>query len=270
MKNLLVLLVVILIIGCTSVEEGDIVASVNGRNITAEEFNSYLQFKRIQVRDEKHRSALLNQYIERDALSNVIESKYDKIASIAAATELNEFRRQMNISRYFERYLKENVTDKKISNYYAVNVDQYSDTKVHVAHILFRLKKGMTEAERKAKLTTANEAWSKIKAGEKFGAISDDYSEDRISAKKRGDLGWLKRGSIDPKFSKKIFEMKKDEISEPFETSFGYHIVKVIDAPKTVKKSFEAVKGDIRYLLRQQMKEAELTRLKSSTKISMQ
>jgi len=262
-------IVSILLAGCSYFEEGDIIATVNGRNVTEQEFDAYLTLKRIQIRDDKHRSVLLEQYLQRDALSQVIENTYGDVAKSAAAAELDEFRRQMNISRYFEQYLKDAVTEQKISNYYAANEAQYSDTKVHVAHVLFRLKKGMTEAERKAKLTTATEAWSKLKAGEDFGKIADDYSEDRISAKKGGDLGWLKKGSIDPKFSMKIFEMNKNDISEPFETSFGYHIVKIIEEPKTVKKPFEAVKGDIRYLLRQQSKDAELDRLKAQTNIEL-
>jgi len=259
----------IMLVGCSYFEQGDTIATVNGRDVTQQEFDAYLTLKRIQIRDDKHRSTLLEQYLQRDALSQAIESTYDDTAKQAAAAELDEFRRQMNISRYFERYLKDAVTEQKIQNYYAANEEKYTDTKVHVAHVLFRLKQGMTEAERKAKLTTATEAWSKLKAGDDFGKIADDYSEDRISAKKGGDLGWLKKGAIDPKFSMKVFEMKKDELSEPFETSFGYHIVKIIEEPKTVKKPFEAVKGDIRYLLRQQTKEAELDRLKAQTKIEM-
>lgn len=268
MKKIILISIITLLAACSS-DNSDVLATINGHNVTASEFDAYLAFKRIQIRDDKHKAALLDQYLERDALSQAIESKYVEADKLAAAAELEDFKRQMNISRYFERYLKDSVTDQKIQNYYAVNEDKYMDTKVNVAHVLFRLKKGMTEAERKAKLTTASEAWSKIKAGEDFGEIADDYSEDRISAKKSGDLGWLKKDSIDPAFSKKVFEMKKGEVSAPFETSFGYHIVKIIEEPKTVKKPFEAVKGDIRYLLRQQTKQAELDRLKSEAKIKI-
>ena len=268
-KKLILITIVILLTACSG-DQGEVIATVNGRDVTSNEFDAYVAFKRIQIRDAKHKTALLNQYLERDALSDAIESKYDDSTKIKIQAEVNDFRRQANISRYFESYLKETVTDQKIQNYYATHEDQYSDTKVHVAHVLIRLKKNLSETERKAKLTVATEAWSKLKASGDMKKIADDYSEDRISAKKGGDLGWLKKGAIDPAFSKKIFEMKKDEISEPFETSFGYHIVKIIDEPKVVKKPFEAVKGDIRYLLRQQTKQAKLDSLKSEAKISLQ
>lgn len=250
-----------------SCSSGDNLATINGKNITKQQFDEYLQFKRIQVRNDDHRNALIDQFLEREALSQVIKNQnnFDKGA---AQAELDEFERQMNISRYFDGYLSKAVTEEKIKNYYVANEADFTQQKVHVAHVLFRLNKGMAEEERKAKLTQANEAYSKLKADTKFEKIVDDYSEDRNSAKKQGDLGWLKQGAIDAKFSEKIFSMKKDEISEPFETSFGIHIVKVLDEPATIKKPYEAVMGDIRYQLRQLAKEAELKSLKSKIKIS--
>jgi peptidyl-prolyl cis-trans isomerase C len=88
-----------------------------------------------------------------------------------------------------------------------------------------------------------------------------------VSAQKGGDLGWLKEGSIDAKFSKILFGLEPAEISEPFETPFGFHIVKLADGPRIVKKPLEAVAGDIRYQLRNKAKQAELERLMKMAKI---
>jgi peptidyl-prolyl cis-trans isomerase C len=261
------LVIVVMLTACSAVEKSDVIATVNGRDVTAREFDAYLAFKRIKVRDADHRKALLDQYLQREALSTVIETKYDEKSRELADAELADFKQQMTINRYFEHFLNQAVTDQKIQNYYAANVKRYSDTKVHAAHILFRLKKGMSETERKAKLTSAMEAYSKLKAGETFTKVADDYSEDRISAKKGGDLGWLKKGAIEPGFSDKIYALKKGEITEPFETSFGYHIATVLDEPKTVTRSFESVKGDIRYQLRQEVKQAELDKLNAAIEI---
>lgn len=265
MKIAVTLLMSLFILAACS--SGEDVATINGNNISKRQFQAYLDFKRIQVRDDKHRETLLDQFLEREALSQVIKKQkgFDKLA---AQAELDEFERQMNISRYFDGYLRDAVTEDKIKNYYVANEKDFSQEKVHVAHILFRLKKGMSEDERKAVLTRANEAYSKVKADASFEKVADEYSEDRISAKKGGDLGWLNKGAIDAKFSSTVFAMKKDEISEPFETSFGYHIVKIVDAPKTIKKPFEAVKGDIRYQLRQKIKDAQLKALKEQIKIT--
>jgi peptidyl-prolyl cis-trans isomerase C len=90
---------------------------------------------------------------------------------------------------YFEKYLNEQVTDQAVRNYYNTKASEYEQKKAHVAHILIRLNSKMSEEERKVKLTTAQEAYSKIRAGEDFAEIAAQYSEDKISAKKGGDLG---------------------------------------------------------------------------------
>ena len=126
----------------------------------------------------------------------------------------------------------------------------------------------MSEEERKVKYTRAHEAYSKLKSGASFESVVAEFSEDTVSAKKQGNIGWITEGAIDPVFSKKVFtEMKKDEISEPFQTSFGFHVVKLIEAPAVVTQPFEKVSGDIRHQLRKAAKDAELERLMTSVSI---
>jgi peptidyl-prolyl cis-trans isomerase C len=125
----------------------------------------------------------------------------------------------------------------------------------------------MSENERKAKLTTAQEAYSKLKAGAAFDEIAKSYSEDTVSGKKGGDLGWMAEGAVDKRFSDKIFSTKQGEVSEPFETGFGFHIVKVLEGPMVIKEPFDTVKGRIRYQLRTEAKDAEMQRLVSDVDI---
>ena len=125
----------------------------------------------------------------------------------------------------------------------------------------------MGELERKAKLTTAQEAYSKLRAGEDMAKLAEKYSEDKQSAKKGGDLGWIKQGGIDSRFSKQAFSLQPGDISEPFETSYGFHVIKVIDGPRTVKQPLSAVKGNIRHQLRDKAKQAEMKRLLGQMKI---
>jgi len=221
------------------------VAMIDDQPVTEAEFAAYLKFKRVPDGDEKRRQTLLKQYLEREALAAAIE-KAALLDQELIAAELNEFRKEMLISRYFEKFLKDRVTEQAIQNYYNTHAADYEHRMVHAAHILVRTNKAMSETERKVKLTTAQEAYSKVRAGEDFGQIAGDYSEDRVSAKKGGDLGWLKEGSIDARFSKTLFELKPGEVSEPFETPFGFHVVKLIEGPKVVKRPLNAVAGDIR------------------------
>ena len=252
--------------GCGDGDQSPKLATVNDKTITEAEFAAYLKFKRTPANDEKRRQMLLDQYVEREALAAAITSE-DVLDKDLIAAELNEFRKEMLISRYFEKFLKEKVTEQAIQNYYNTHAADYEQRMAHAAHILIRTNKAMSETERKVKLTTLQEAYSRIRSGEDFAEIAQDYSEDRISAKKGGDLGWLKEGSIGPRFSKTLFELQPAGVSEPFETPFGFHVVKLVEGPKTVKRPFNAVAGDIRYQLRAKAKKAELERLVAQAKV---
>jgi peptidyl-prolyl cis-trans isomerase C len=169
----------------------------------------------------------------------------------------------MLISRYFEQFLNDKVNETAIRNFYASNAERYQSRKVRVAHVLIRTNPKMTEQEREAMLSKAREVYSKAVSSEDFAKLSEQYSDDAMSAKKGGDLGWLSEGAIDPAFVKAAFDMKKDEISQPVVTPFGFHVIKVLEEPKVVKQPYESVKGDIRFELRQQSKQAEMDRLQS-------
>jgi peptidyl-prolyl cis-trans isomerase C len=261
---LTLVLAALLLVACS---HRDTLAKVDGQAITKQEFDNYLKFKHLPVQKNPQSGALLDQYLQRKALADVISDQKDLDQGLIKA-ELEDFRTQMLISRYFDQYLSKTVDETAVRNYYNAHPDQFQHRQVHVAHILFRLNSNMSEAERKAKLTAAEEAYSKLKAGGNFAKIAAHYSEDKVSAKKGGDLGWLKEGAIDPRFSKTVFSMKPGEISKPFETAYGFHIVKVLEGPVEAKQPFEAVEGDIRYQLRNQAKAAEIKRLLSQADIT--
>jgi peptidyl-prolyl cis-trans isomerase C len=257
-------LLAVLLTGCDS--SGDSIAEVNGKPITQERFDAYLKFKRVPTQNNQWVSRELDEYLEREGLAGQIEEQ-GLLPVEQIETEVAEFRKQMLISRYFEEFLRERVTDEAVRNFYATNPDQFQAKKIHVAHILLRTNQAMSEAERQALLTKAQEVYSRANAQEDFAALAEEYSEDQLSAKQAGDLGWLQEGAIDPSFSNKVFAMKTGELSEPLVTPFGFHVVKVIEGPQVIKQPFEAVSGDIRYRLRQEAKQAELDRLKQAAKI---
>jgi peptidyl-prolyl cis-trans isomerase C len=249
---------------------GDTLAEVNGQSVTKREFDTYLKFKRLNAEDENRRAALLDQYLERAALASAIEDAIEESETIDAAlleAELAEFRKEMLISRYFEQYLADKVSDEAVANYYNGHPDEFEQEQARVAHILFRTNRNMGEEERQVKLTAAQEAHSKITSGTDFAQVAKNFSEDQISGKKGGDLGWLKVGSIDATFSETVFSMEPGAVSTPIETPFGFHIVKLLEGPVVAKRPLDAVKGDIRYRLRNEAKDAELQRLVSEVEI---
>ncbi|NMB81873.1 MAG: hypothetical protein GYA14_08650 [Ignavibacteria bacterium] len=67
----------------------------------------------------------------------------------------------------------------------------------------------------------------KLKQGADFNRMARDYSEDKMTAQQSGDLGFLSRGRIDPKFEDVIFSLNVDEVSPIIQTTIGYHIIRV-------------------------------------------
>ncbi|MCC6625169.1 MAG: peptidylprolyl isomerase [Deltaproteobacteria bacterium] len=123
------------------------------------------------------------------------------------------------------------------------------------AHILIRLDELATpEAEARAK-ETLEAARQKIAAGElTFAQAAKDLSDD-TNKNAGGDLGWFTRGDFDPDFEKVAFALKKDEVSAPFRTRFGMHIVLIEDLrSKTLanEKELETLRRQIRFALREQ------------------
>lgn len=250
--------------GCDS--SGEQIASVNGKAVSQANFDAYLKFKRVPTQNPEWVNRELDEYLEREGLAGQIDAQ-QLLPAEQVEVEVNEFRKQMLISRYFEQFLRDRVNDEAVRNFYATNPEQFQAKKTHVAHILLRTNPGMSEAERQALLTKAQEVYSRANAQEDFAVLAKEYSEDQLSAQHGGDLGWLQEGAIDPAFSSKVFAMKAGELSEPLVTPFGFHVLKVLEGPQVIKQPFEAVSGDIRYRLRQEAKQAELERLKAAAKI---
>jgi len=73
----------------------------------------------------------------------------------------------------------------------------------------------------------AQEAYDRLLAGEDFATLAVELSDDPGSGQEGGDLGWFGRGRMVPEFDAVAFSLAPEEISQPFTSTFGYHIVQV-------------------------------------------
>lgn len=90
-----------------------------------------------------------------------------------------------------------------------------------------------------------NEIADKIAKGEDFADLAQKFSDDRTSGRSGGQLAWFGTGRMVPEFENVAFDLKNvGDVSKPFRTSFGYHIVKLLD--KKGIQSFDEVKGDLK------------------------
>jgi peptidyl-prolyl cis-trans isomerase D len=140
------------------------------------------------------------------------------------------------------------VTDAEVDKYYREHAKEFeSPRQVRAAHVLVRVPEtGGSEAEDKARSKIAD-VIRRAKAGEDFGKLAQQLSEDSGTAPRGGDLGLVSRGEVVPQFEQALFALKKGEVSpEPVRTPFGFHAIKVTDIQEGGRKPVKDVAGQIR------------------------
>lgn len=257
---ILILIISVLAVSCDKKSSIDTVASISDEKLSEADFKAYLKLKRIPDVSGARKDRAKKTFEVRNKLAHAI-TKEKLLGDTNIAAELRDYRNELLISRYFEVYLNNKVTDDVVKKYYEDNLKQYRKRKAKVAHILFEALPDTPESKRNEKFKLAVDVHNKIKAGGKFGEFVKKHSDDVTTKEKGGEIGWLDEFSMEKTFAEKVFSMKKGQISEPINTSRGYHIIKLLKKPVSKKVSYESEKGRIRYQLRYDAKIAEMKRL---------
>ena len=93
-------------------------------------------------------------------------------------------------------------------------------------HILIKPDQLVSSSQAKAKL---EQLLLRINSGDDFAMLAKGNSQDSLSAIDGGSLGWRSPGELVPEFQRAMDALEVNEISEPFQSSFGWHIVQVMD-----------------------------------------
>ncbi len=134
------------------------------------------------------------------------------------------------------------VTDDKLRAYYEEQKEQYSTPERRkISHILFAVN---AKTDDKTALAKAVKAQQDLKSKD-FAAIAAEVSDDKLTAKKGGDLGLFIVGSMEKSFEEVASALKAGEVSKPVKSSFGYHLIKVTELVAGDVKSFETVKNEV-------------------------
>ncbi len=131
--------------------------------------------------------------------------------------------------------------------YHILKVDDKrpSQGEILTAHIMVKFAKDMQEKEKANLKTKIDEIYAKLKSGEKFEDVARQFSDDKPSAEKGGQLQWFGSSRMPIEFETVAFALKANgDYSEPFTTNYGWHIVKRLD--KKGLASFDDMKGDLK------------------------
>jgi peptidyl-prolyl cis-trans isomerase SurA len=115
---------------------------------------------------------------------------------------------------------------------------------IKVAHIFVRTPSGTNEEKKKEAYERIQMVSDSLQLGTDFGELAMRYSDDGASARSGGEIPWFGTGRMIPEFEDAAFALeKKGDLSKPFKSFYGWHIVKLID--KKEIGSYEEMKPEL-------------------------
>jgi peptidyl-prolyl cis-trans isomerase D len=134
------------------------------------------------------------------------------------------------------------ATDEALKQYYdQVAAERFVDPERRRArHILIDSSKDDAAARKKAE-----DVYKRARAGEDFGKLAEQNSDDPGSKAQGGELGWATREAYVQPFAEALFAMQQGEIRGPVKTQFGYHVIQLEEIQPSHQRSFDEVKADL-------------------------
>jgi len=158
--------------------------------------------------------------------------------NLGSGAALNErmpyWRRRALRDAYFDTTVRNSVNDAEARRYYETHMaGSKSEEEVRARHILVASK------------AKAREVFEKLAHGSDFARLAKQYSTDDGSKDRGGDVGFLARGQMAPQMEEVVFNLKKGEVSEPFQSQLGWHVARVEERRNRPAQSFDAIKDRV-------------------------
>lgn len=226
-----------------------VVAKVNDQDITLGQMIVMRQSLQPQSTEGMTEQAIwdmmLDQLIKQTAVAETASE--DMNAAVRAQMELQ--RRNMLANAAIQAVAEIEPTDEEIRAAYDEMFAQAEPvTEYSAAHIL-------VGSEDEAKAIKAE-----LDGGADFGEQAEEHSTDN-SGPNKGDLGWFTPDQMVEPFGNAVQELEKDQVSDPIETQFGWHIIKLNDTRLREAPALEVIQDQLAQMVRRDKVEAEIERI---------
>jgi len=254
----------------TALTASDILATVNGKNITKQDAETFVNASSPQMHfsqlEKEQQDMIVDRLVEKELFTELAKKEgIDKKPEFQR--NIDKIKEELLVNMWMKDQMDSTVvSDSESKAFYDKNADKFKQKpSVHARHILVK-----DEKEAKS-ITDELKSLKGDKLKEKFIELAKSKSTGP-SGPKGGDLGSFTKGQMVPEFSKAVWELKVGEVTtEPVKTQFGYHIIYLEDKLDEVTTAFEKVKDKIISSLKQQQfakKIGEIVKeLKSKAKI---
>lgn len=229
--------------GCASKKEEKIVAKVDDRVITVDELETeWKTASRLIIKgvsELQRKKDLVDKLIGDQVV--IMEAYKEGIDNLVDADA--EFSKKKERLLTDVLYQKEIVEKAKVSETDLKKEYQMLQEEVHAWHILLETKQ------------QADSIYDMLKEGADFAELARERSIDPSAKDNSGDLGFFSWGRMVPEFQEVAFKLKAGEISRPVQTSYGWHVIKVIERRDVEQPPFEEARRLIEPKLAQQKRE---------------
>jgi parvulin-like peptidyl-prolyl isomerase len=149
------------------------------------------------------------------------------------------------------------VRDSEVEQFYEENEARLTlPEQVRVRHILLTWKPMGTQDDRAAIREQMEPILERARAGEDFAALAREFSEDSATKGNGGDTGFFYRGTMVPAFEQAAFALQPGEVSDPVDTVFGVHIIKLEERQEARLLPLDEVREQLRDHVREEKMEA--------------
>lgn len=249
----LLMILVISLAGCT---QDEVVAKVNDSKITKDEFydklveangkevlDALISEKIIEKEVEKNKIVVTDEEIEEEL--NKIREYYGGDEELTAELKtagysIDDIKGNITTNLQVTKLLEPSITiteDEKLAYFEANKASLNQAEEVKASHILLETKE------------EADSIKAKIDAGEDFAELAKEFSKDDSNSQLGGDLGFFGRGAMVPAFDGVAFSLEVGKISDPVETEFGFHIIKVVEKKEAKVATYEDFKDEVTDIL---------------------
>jgi peptidyl-prolyl cis-trans isomerase SurA len=144
-----------------------------------------------------------------------------------------------------------NISDDEVRSYYDRHMKDGSNTQVRASHVFIAIPDGADASVVSEKQALAQKILERAKAGEDFGKLAREASDDAATRADGGDLGYFGKDMLPKAIEELVFSMKVGDVRGPIRADRGFHVIKLVDRKLKEPKPFDEVKDDIRMQLRQ-------------------
>ncbi len=229
----------------TFAQNDDVVAVIGNKKITKKAFNDKYKEMSAKAFNPPPKDLFLEDLVRYEV--GVMEAEKRNLANDPIVQE--RIRQVMYVDLVEKEIGKKadaiKVSERELQNYYAKNPE------IRSSHILIELKERATRAEKETAKKRANEIYAEVKKSKKpFEQLVNLYSDDVVSKKNGGDIGWHTSTTLLPEYYNAAIKLGTNQLSGVVETKFGYHIIKL-----TGKKAYkDADKVRLNAAVREQKK----------------